>query len=180
MTRKYIKLKVKKKAGRKLKPFNQLSKCAQRERIRFAKDPEAYAKHLEQHKKNYWENKPHNLLSKKINGIKQRNKSIVILGGKCISCSEPLDNSSKRSNLEFHHKYYDEGYNYSSGQIYYDILRMVKYGKDPNKKYELLCHTCHIIETNIRKNPPKSVWILARLCKNNVIKLPFFYNFQFR
>ncbi len=179
MPRKYIKLKEKEKAGRKPKPFNQLCKGAQQTRIRYAKDPEAYEKHLEDQKKRYWKNKPHLQLSKKINSIKQRNNAIEILGGKCSSCYEPLDKSTKRSNLEFHHKYYDDDYKHTGCQSYYDVLRMVNNGKIPNEKYELLCHTCHMIETNIRKNPAKATKEIIRLCENNEIKLPFFYNYQF-
>jgi len=171
---------VREKPGRKLLPFDQISKTAQRQRIKFAKEPEDYQKYLEDQKKRYWETKTRRQLQKKMNAIKQRDKAIELLGSKCKSCGETVEKTVKRCNLEFHHKYYEE-YEKKKNKIsmnYYDILKIAKDGKDPDTKYDLLCHTCHMIETNVSTNHEKARAAFIYLCKNRIWTLPFAFNNQ--
>ena len=171
---------VREKPGRKFLPFDQISKAAQRKRIKFAKDPESHQRYLEDQKKRYPETKPKRQLQKKMNSIKQRDEAIELLDSKCKSCGVAVNKTAKRCNLEFHHKYYDEYEKKKNtiSMIYYDILKIAKDGKDPNVKYDLLCHTCHMIVTYVSTNHEKARSALIYLCKNHILTFPFAFNNQ--
>ena len=78
-----------------------------------------------------------------------------IMGGKCNSCGEPYNPHAKRSNLEIDHKFYFPDESPGLGTLL-RIIRLKEQGIDPKKQYNLLCHTCHQLVTNIRKNQEKT------------------------
>lgn len=106
-----------------------------------------------------------------IRNARRYNKVIQILGGKCDSCGEIHDDKLQRSNLEIHHRYYDEiddkqkkeGKKRSGSQLPMEILRMVKKTENPLKKFALLCGECHRIETFSHQNPKKTFDMFAWL-----------------
>jgi len=125
-------------------------------------DPEKY----EQHKKHVME------LYYARHGIQKRQKRerakrksrqmIKMLGGKCESCGEKFNPDLERSNLDFHHRHYDEkdkkirrkwGY---VPNIVHEIEVLIKEGKNPKKKFALLCKQCNSIEAFVRIDKKKA------------------------
>jgi len=101
---------------------------------------------------------------KRIDGKAQRRELYLKLGAKCVSCGEEFNPKLKRSNLEIHHKFYDDedmkvknknNGNIGSRQIS-ELIRMFKNGINPNKKFTLLCGQCNSIEGFVRMNPEKA------------------------
>lgn len=108
---------------------------------------------------------------------RRSDKVIHLLGGKCDSCGERHDPKLQRSNLEIHHLHYDkidlkqkkEGKRRSGAQVPMEILRMVKNGKDPKKKFTLLCHPCHMIETYAHQDEKKTKSIFSWLIDHKLL-----------
>ena len=80
-------------------------------------------------------------------GKSQRAELYRKLGGKCVACGEKFNPNLTRSNLEIHHKFYDEEDmkikkrlkgNLGSRQIT-ELTRMFKNGITPTQKFTLLC-----------------------------------------
>ena len=101
-------------------------------------------------------------------------KAIKLLGGKCVSCGELLNLNLKRPNLQLHHLYYDENdlkkktrYGKSYGAVA-NALEMTKNGKNPKKKYALLCIQCHEIETFSHQNPKKTFDMFAWMYEQGI------------
>jgi len=101
---------------------------------------------------------------KRIDGKAQRRELYLKLGAKCVSCGEKFNPKLKRSNLEIHHKFYDEedmkiknrnNGNIGSRQIT-ELIRMFKNGINPNEKFTLLCGQCNTLEAFVRLNPEKA------------------------
>jgi len=101
---------------------------------------------------------------KRIDGKAQRAELYRKLGAKCVSCGEKFNPTLKRSNLEIHHKIYDDedmkiknknNGNIGSRQIT-ELIRMFKNGINPNEKFGLLCGQCNTLEAFVRLNPVKA------------------------
>jgi len=91
------------------------------------------------------------------------------LGAKCASCGEKFNPDLSRSNLEIHHKSYDDVderiKKKFKGNIgsrhHWELKRMIKNGINPKKKFVLLCTQCHDIETASHQNPKKTFDMFA-------------------
>jgi len=93
-------------------------------------------------------------------------KAIRILGSKCESCGEKHNPNLKKTNLEFHHKHYNEKEEERRKKsllitnIAESIIKMSKKG-NPKKKFALLCKECHQIETFSHQDPKKAFDMFA-------------------
>ena len=116
--------------------------------------------------------------------MKRRLTVIKILGNKCESCDERLiTDKGRQVNLEIHHRFYDDNdiallkrYRANSGPTQHlgykpigEILKMVKEGHEPLKKFGLLCKQCNLIEGWVTKNPVKAKKAFSWLKKNGLI-----------
>jgi len=119
----------------------------------------------------YYDNHEERKKRKRIVGKLSRIQLYKKLGGKCNSCGEKLDETRIRSNLQFHHKSYDDDderlRNKFKGNLgskhHWEINRMLKNGISPKKKFVLLCTQCHDIETASHQNPKKAFDMFAWL-----------------
>ena len=172
MPKKYHKIKDKATIGPKKKNFGDLTHESKLSRIYYEKHPERHQQKLKRQSEYYVENKPKIAKQKAELRRKRSLKVIKLLGGKCVSCGEPLDINPKIPNLQLHHLEYDEDdlrkkarYGKSSGAVQ-DAFTMAKNGKNPKEKYVLLCIQCHEIETFSHQNPKKTFdmlsWMLER------------------
>ncbi len=117
----------------------------------------------------YLKNKSIQQIQKRNINKKRRLEATELLGGKCMSCGELYNPAARISNLQFDHLSYPR-----SGRkafYYYDILELAKNGVDPKEQFALLCRTCHMIDTFIRKNPQKAILQISRLEKLGIIDL---------
>ena len=132
--------------------FRRKNDSAYRERMR-KKSMDGYFKYHEERKK-----------QKRITGKSERIELYKKLGGKCDSCGEKLNESLSKSNLQIHHKFYDnedlkvkEKFKGRLGSRHIlELKRMFRNGIDPNKKFGLLCQQCNLIEAFVRMNPVKA------------------------
>ena len=100
---------------------------------------------------------------------KRSKKAVDLLGGKCESCGEIHNPKLSKTNLEIHHRFYDDleieqkkaGKQRSGSQLPMEILRKAKNGINPKKKFALLCKQCHAIETTSHQNPKKAFDMFA-------------------
>ena len=175
MTHTYEKIKDPKPKGRRPLPEDKLTKSGKYMRKKMAEDPE-YRERTRKQKQQYYI-KNEDRLSKQKKGTRKKRISEVmkILGGKCESCGEPYDPNSKPKNLDFHHWNYDgkdlaklERFG-SIGETFRDIIGMAKEGKNPRKKFALLCQQCHNIETFVRQNQKKTWDCLGWLVDKGIL-----------
>jgi len=127
-------------------------------------NPERRARKNKEQLQKYYDNHEERKKKKRVTGKLQRAELYKKLGGKCISCGEKFNETLSRSNLELHHKFYDEDDervrkkfkgNLGSKHIW-EIRRMIKNGENPKIKFALLCKQCNVIEAHVRINPTKA------------------------
>jgi len=119
----------------------------------------------------YYGNHEERKKRKRIAGKLSRIDLYKKLGGKCDSCGEKLNESLRRSNLQFHHKSYDKDDERIRAKFkgnlgskhHWEIKRMIKNGINPKKKFVLLCLQCHDVETASHQNPKKAFDMFAWL-----------------
>ena len=127
-------------------PFEELSTIGKWSRLNFEKHPERYQRHRRKEIEYNLKNKDKINKKKRETAKKRWVQAMNMLGDKCESCGEKYNPKLKRTNLEIHHFYYDKkdkeklGKIGSLGEIFRDVLKMAKHGKNPKKKYTLLCH----------------------------------------
>ncbi len=157
------------KRGKRLKPFDELTPYGKKQRLqRENMNPEQIEKRRQMLRAYYLKNKHKQQIQKQKLNKKRSQEAVELLGGKCMSCGEIYNPTARRSNLEMDHLSY-----FRSGRksfYYYDVFELQKKGIDPKERFALLCHTCHMIDTHIRKNPQKAVSQIQRLLKLGVIK----------
>ena len=135
-------------------PDDKVTPDRQRIREYYRKNPDAHEKNLEYQRQYYKKYKVKHQFRKKSYANKLRDSYINILGGKCASCGETFNPYAKRSNLEFDHLVYLQSKTYGNSPPF-QIKRLIEQ-VDPNKKFLLLCNTCHMALTALRKNKEKS------------------------
>lgn len=98
----------------------------------------------------------------------------IKLGGVCVSCGERYDPNLSRSNIQIHHKFYDDDDERIKKKFkgnlgskhHWEIRRMLKNGVNPEKKFCLLCRECNLLEGNIRQDYAKALhtflWLLEQ------------------
>jgi len=112
----------------------------------------------------YYKNHEENKQRKRELGKSERAELYRKLGAKCVSCGEKLNLNLKISNLHIHHKFYDEEdmkarakFKGSTGSRHIlELIKMIKNGIDPSKKFTLLCNQCNLIEAWVRKDKNKA------------------------
>ena len=136
-------------------------------------DPEKLEKRRKygrEHQKEYYiKNKPREQIRKKLWQKRIREEAIKHLGDKCASCGEPYNPHARPSNLQFDHKFYIQS-KFITKNIASQILNQVSQGIDPNKQFMLLCHTCHMIITHVRKDQRKAKSTLDLITKLGILK----------
>ena len=131
---------------------------------RRANDPEYRDKMNKRNMNYYYKDHEERKRKKRIVGKLSRIDLYKKLGGKCESCGEKLDESLPRSNLQFHHKEYDEDderlrkkFKGNLGsKHHWEIKRMLDNGISTKKKFALLCIQCNLLEAFVRMNPSKA------------------------
>ena len=146
MVRKWIAVKDKVAVGPKKKKFEDLTPQGKRARIFSEQNPEKHQQLAKRRAEHYIENRERIVKRKKRKMREQLLEVIKILGGKCDACEELFNPNLERTNLEIHHNYYDEKdlkvkqrYGIVVTPNVRHVLKMVKDGIDPKKKYTLLC-----------------------------------------
>jgi len=154
---------------RLLKTDDKLSKEGKAAREYFRKNPDVHDKVKRRQREYYHETKVERQLKKKLQVKEQREDVIKKLGSKCSSCGEEYNPHARRSNLQIDHKFY-----LKSRALGYDsvssVLKLIESGIDPKLQFNLLCYPCHMVVTNIRKNPQKADSVLNYLKKNRIMK----------
>ncbi len=150
---------------RRLKPINELSSEAKRTRERYRKNPESHEKYKQWLKDYNVKYKERHRIRKKLKGKEQREVVIKKLGSKCASCGEFYNpHHTRRDKLEIDHKFYlERGTRVTGTNTVLQIFRLLEQGVDPNTQFTLLCHSCHMIVTHIRKYPEKADSVLEYL-----------------
>jgi len=176
MVRNRIPVKDRLPAGRKKKPFDELTPTGQYYRKKFEENPEEHEKFLKDRAEYYRKNKPKQQKQKAEFTRQQSLKVIKLLGGKCVSCGELFDPNLKKTNLEIHHLYYDENdlrvkqrHGSISSNIR-DVITMFENGKNPKEKYVLLCKQCHNIETYSHQDPKKTFDMFCWLYEQGIFE----------
>lgn len=93
------------------------------------------------------------------------------LGGKCESCGEKFNPDLARSNLEIHHRFYDEDDMRRKKKLngglgskhHWEVKKMLENGISTKKKFGLLCSQCNLLEGIVRMNPFKALDAFAWL-----------------
>jgi len=135
-------------------------------RSELLEDPEKYEQHKKHVMELYYKSHDKKKQQKRERLSRMTLKAIRILGGKCESCGEKYDPDLKKTNLEFHHNYYDEKElerrkkSLLVTNIAESIIKMSKKG-NPKKKFALLCKQCHQIETFSHQDPKKAFDMFA-------------------
>ncbi len=153
---------------RRLKPENQLSESAKYWRERKIRDPIGYQKYLAYQNQKYWKHKTRWQISKKLQTKQKRIEAIKLLGEKCASCGEKYNPHARISNLQFDHKFYINTKAFPRDRDAV-ILQMKNEGIDPNTQFMLLCRTCHMAITYLRKDPEKTKHILELAIQQGII-----------
>ncbi len=136
-------------------PDDKVTPHQQKRREYFRLNPDAHKKNLEYQRQQYRKNKVHRQFRKKSYANKLRDSYYKILGGKCASCGELFNPHAKRTNLEFDHKIYLKSKSMGNSALF-QIKKLTDQGVDPNEQFMILCHTCHMTLTSLRKNKEKS------------------------
>ncbi len=155
--------------ARRLKPENELSEHQKKQRKYFEKNPEAHQKMKQYQKEYHIKNRESLRIKKRQKGKIRIAEVIKILGSECASCGEKHNPNLRRSNLEIDHKFYLRG-EFAGTSTGYRILRLKKQGVNPKEQYNLLCHSCHVIVTYIRKNPSKANDVINFLKSADIMK----------
>ena len=154
---------------RHLKSDDKITKKSKANREYLRKNPVVHEKVKKRAREYYFETKPARQLQKKIKTKEQREYVYEKLGSKCSSCGEQYNPHAKTTNLQIDHKFY-----LKSTSLGYDavssVMKLIESGIDPTIQFNLLCYPCHMVITNIRKNPQKANLILNYLIKNNIMK----------
>jgi len=140
---------------RRLKPESELTAKGKRRRKENQKNPDKHKARKKRMNEYYLETKEKQQFSKKLKTKEQREFVIKKMGGKCMSCGEQYNPHSRPSNLEFDHKTYLESKT-THAETFRQVLAWIKRGDDPKKQFALLCHTCHMIVTYLRRDPKKT------------------------
>ena len=153
--------------GRRLKPEHELTPSGKghRERMR---DPEYAKNYRKSQAERYKQNKPREQFRKRAKGKEQREEVIKVLGSKCSSCGEVYNTHFSRK-IQIDHKFYFRGRTDRTNTVDH-IRALIKSGVDPNTQFNLLCHSCHMVVTYIRKYPEKSHDVINYLKKANIMK----------
>ena len=155
--------------ARHLKSDDKITKKSKANREYLRKNPLVHEKVKKRSREYYFETKPARQLQKKIKTKQQREYVYEKLGSKCSSCGEQYNPHAKITNLQIDHKFY-----LKSTSLGYDsvssVMKLIESGIDPTIQFNLLCYPCHMVITNIRKNPQKANLILTYLIKNNIMK----------
>jgi len=154
---------------RRPKPESEIHPHTKKMRAFYKQNPVEHEKYKQKMKVQYQKNREQIRMRKKQKMKEQKEYVYNLLGSKCASCGEPYNPHIKRSNLEIDHKFYFPDEFFGLGTIL-RILRIEKQGIDPNIQYNLLCHTCHMVVTSIRKNQVKGKAVLKFLKNTNVLK----------
>ena len=161
--------------ARTKKPFNELTPAQQKQRKFLEENREAFFKRQNYQSKYYKKNQPQLSKQKSKTQRKRRLEATAMLGRECEACGEKLDPNRKRINLEIHHLEYDERdreriKKYGTiGDIFRDVLRMSEIGKNPKKKFLLLCKDCNSLEGWIRKDPDKAISLFGWCVQQGII-----------
>jgi len=154
--------------ARRLKSDEKMTKEGKANREYFRKNPDVHEKVKRRQREYYKETKPARQLQKKLKTKEQREYVIKKLGSKCSSCGEDFNPHARHSNLQIDHKFY-----LKSKALGYDtvssVMKLLETGIDPSLQFNLLCYPCHMVVTNIRKNPQKANSILNYLKKNRIM-----------
>lgn len=137
-----------------------------RKRIKI--DPDWHEKQKQRNKDYYKRTKSRQQISKKLKTKEQREFAIKKLGNACMSCNEPYNPNTRVSNLQFDHKFYLKSKHLKTETLR-NILDMIESGEDPKKQFALLCRTCHMIVTYLRKDTRKSMSTLDYIKKNKIL-----------
>ena len=154
---------------RRLKPINELGSQAKRTRERFRKDPDLHQKYKKWMNEYYLKTKENIRIRKKLKSKDQRKFCIQALGSKCGSCGEPYNPNLERSNLELDHKFYLRGQK-KPGESFRQVLRLIESEINPNKQFTLLCHSCHMVVTYVRRYPQKAKPVIDYLNKSDIMQ----------
>lgn len=134
-------------------------------------DPIKHEAIKKQAREYYYKTKTRQQYKKKLKAKEKREKVISILGSKCMSCGEPYNSHLVRSNLEIDHIIYVKSKEIKKDPVAQVLDIVDKKIADPNTMFSLLCHTCHMIVTNVRRNQEKAKSSINYLLKNGTLKL---------
>lgn len=85
------------------------------------------------------------------------------------SCGEAYNPHSVPTNLQIDHKFYLKD-RHRKPESFRQVLNQINSGIDPTIQFNLLYYSCHMVVTNIRKNPQKAKFVLEYLKKANILK----------
>jgi 5-methylcytosine-specific restriction endonuclease McrA len=156
---------------RRWKPDDQISKTSVWRRKVYEKNPERRIKDITYAREYYKKNKAKLTIGKKLQKKRLRETHINLLGGKCFSCGEPYNPHRRISNLDIDHKFYISSKNLAK-TVTYQIQDQIDQGLDPNRQFMLLCKTCHMILTYLRKDMEKSKHLVALAIKLDILRPP--------
>ena len=132
-------------------------------KFRRKNDPEYRDRINKRQLQSYYDNHESRKQRKRERGKLERAILYKKLGGECDSCGEKFNPNLKRSNLEFHHKFYDKDdqrlkskFGGVGSKHILEIKHMVENGINPKKKFGLLCQQCNLLEAWVRMNPSKA------------------------
>jgi len=132
-------------------------------KFRRVNDPEYREKMRKYNRDQYFKHHEKRKTTKNVTQKLVRAELYKKLGGKCDSCGEKFDPNLKRSNLEFHHKFYDKEderlkakFGGVGSKHIGEIKRMVENGISTKNKFALLCQQCNLLEAWVRMNPSKA------------------------
>ncbi len=150
------------------KPDSELTPESRRNREYYRKNPDKHEQMTRWRKDWYLKNKLRIQIQKKSYQKGVRDECVRILGGKCESCGELYNPHARISNLEFDHKFYIQS-KVIPKLPHWHIQRMIRDGLDPKTQYMLLCHTCHMGITTLRRHHEKAKNIVALATKSGIL-----------
>ena len=154
---------------RPLKPDDQVTPESKKHREYYKNNLEALRKRQEYAHKYYVKNKIKHQFRKKAYERKVRDSHYEILGGKCASCGELFNPHGRYTNLQFDHKFYLRSKSMGNSALW-QIRKLIEQGQDPSVQFMLLCRTCHMALTYLRKNKEKSKHVIELAKKLGVLE----------
>lgn len=139
---------------RRLKPEESLTEAGKAHRARTKRDPIWHEEFKQKKKEEYKQHKRVHQIRKKLKAKQLREFVIKRLGYRCMSCGEPFNPNLRRSNLQLDHLFYIRS-NDVKKETVREVLDLIEKGIDPKKQFGLLCRSCHLIVTYVRRYPQK-------------------------
>ena len=158
--------------GRRLKPENELTRLGKWRRTRNITHPKSHEKRKKDAKEFYKQHKKHDLDQKKIKRKQQREFVYKAMGLECMCCGELYNRNLKRTNLELHHRIYNQSPS-TKAETFRQALDAYDIGgkKLLLERFALLCHTCHMSLTHIAQDIRKGRKVLEYIETEKILEL---------